>query len=257
MGNSNNPYDNKGEYFYGNRFQIGSKNEEETVLKDLAATSSAFYKGVLYVKCDIMDNLIQRFGEAIAEDAEDFMTPKDVVRLAVGMLFANEDELMNSDTGIVRTIYDPTMGTGGFITDALDMLDEWHSNKKMVAPAIIVPHGQECEQESWAMGKANLLLRNVSDNGKDVYDATKDMSAHIMYGDTLSDDKFFGKTFNFILSNPPYGKKWEKQEAAVKQEAKLGFKGRFGAGLPCCLFQTLHYSEMDDIMQLVVKSVRR
>lgn len=153
--------------------------------------------------------------------AEDFMTPKDVVRLAVGMLFANEDELMNSDTGIVRTIYDPTMGTGGFITDALDMLDEWHSNKKMVAPAIIVPHGQECEQESWAMGKANLLLRNVSDNGKDVYDATKDMSAHIMYGDTLSDDKFFGKTFNFILSNPPYGKNGRNKKPLSNKKQNL------------------------------------
>lgn len=181
---------------------------------------------------NVYEHLIQRFGEAIAEDAEDFMTPKDVVRLAVSMIFANDDELMDSDTGIVRTIYDPTMGTGGFITDALDLLDEWHANKKMTAPAIVVPYGQECEQESWAMGKANLLLRNVDNKGKDEYDATKDMSAHIMYGDTLSDDKFEGTTFNYILSNPPYGKKWEKEAFAVNDEARLGFRGRFGAGIP-------------------------
>lgn len=181
---------------------------------------------------NIYEHLIQKFGEAIAEDAEDFMTPKDVVRLAVSMIFANDDELVTSDQGIVRTLYDPTMGTGGFITDALDVLNEWHSDKKMVAPAVIVPYGQECEQESWAMGKANLLLRNVADKGKDQYDAIKDMSAHIMYGDTLSDDKFEGMTFNFVLSNPPYGKKWEKQASAVNDEARLGFKGRFGAGLP-------------------------
>lgn len=181
---------------------------------------------------NIYEHLIQRFGEAIAEDAEDFMTPKDVVRLAVSMIFANDDELMTSDQGIVRTLYDPTMGTGGFITDALDLLNEWHSDKKMVAPAVIVPYGQECEQESWAMGKANLLLRNVADTGKDQYDAIKDMSAHIMYGDTLSDDKFEGQTFNYVLSNPPYGKKWEKQASAVNDEARLGFNGRFGAGLP-------------------------
>lgn len=181
---------------------------------------------------DIYEHLIQRYGEQVAEDAEDFMTPKDVVRLAVSMIFANDDELVNSDQGIVRTLYDPTMGTGGFITDALDLLDEWHKDKKMTAPAVIVPYGEECEQESWAMGKANLLLRNSGNNGMDEYDAIKDMSSHVMYGDTLSDDKFEGMTFNYILSNPPYGKKWEKQVSAVNDEAALGFKGRFGAGLP-------------------------
>lgn len=181
---------------------------------------------------NIYEHLIERFGEEIAEDAEDFMTPKDVVRLAVGMLFANDDELMNSDKGILRTIYDPTMGTGGFIIDALDLLDEWHKDKKMVAPAVMVPYGQECEQESWAMGKANLLLRNIGDDQRDKYDSIKDLSAHIMYGDTLSNDKFPDATFNYTLSNPPYGKKWEKQRSAVEDEAGIGFKGRFGAGLP-------------------------
>ena len=181
---------------------------------------------------NIYEHLIQKFGEAIAEDAEDFMTPKDVVRLAVSMIFANNDELMNSDNGIVRTLYDPTIGTGGFICDALDLLDEWHKNKKMKAPAIIVPYGQEVEAESWAMAKANLLLRNIGNNGQDEYDAIKDPSAHIMYGDTLSDDQFEGQTFNFQLSNPPYGKNFQKELEAVTEEAKLGFKGRFGAGIP-------------------------
>ena len=181
---------------------------------------------------NIYEHLIQKFGEAIAEDAEDFMTPKDVVRLAVSMIFANNDELMNSDNGIVRTLYDPTIGTGGFICDALDLLDEWHKDKKMKAPAIIVPYGQEIEAESWAMAKANLLLRNIGNNGQDEYDAIKDPSAHIMYGDTLSDDQFEGQTFNFQLSNPPYGKNFQKELEAVTEEAKLGFKGRFGAGIP-------------------------
>ena len=181
---------------------------------------------------NIYEHLIEKFGEEIAEDAEDFMTPKDVVRLAVGMIFANDEELMNSDEGIVRTLYDPTCGTGGFITDALDQLDEWHKEKKMVAPALIVPYGQEIEDESWAMGKANLLLRNVSNDDKDIYDQIKDMSAHIMQGDTLAEDKFPNDTFDYSLSNPPYGKKWEKSQEAVLDEAKHGFRGRFGAGLP-------------------------
>ena len=181
---------------------------------------------------NIYEHLIQKFGESIAENAEDFMTPKDVVRLAVGMIFANDDELMTSDTGIVRTMYDPTMGTGGFISDALDQLDEWHKDKKMTAPAIIVPYGQEYEPESWAMGKASMLLRNVSSEDNDVYDQIKDMSAHIEYGDTLNDDKFEYDRFDYILSNPPYGKKWEVEQQDVLDEARLGFAGRFGAGLP-------------------------
>ena len=180
---------------------------------------------------NVYEHLIQKFGESIAENAEDFMTPKDIVRLTVGMLFANDDELMTSDTGIVRTLYDPTMGTGGFISDALDQLDEWHKDKKMKAPAVIVPYGQEYEPESWAMGKAAMLLRNVS-NDNDVYDQIKDMSAHIAYGDTLTDDQFEGVCFDYQTSNPPYGKKWELEAEDVRAEARLGFAGRFGAGLP-------------------------
>lgn len=181
---------------------------------------------------NIYEHLIQKFGESIAENAEDFMTPKDVVRLAVGMIFANDDELMNSDTGIVRTLYDPTMGTGGFISDALDLLDEWHKDKKMVAPAVIVPYGQEVEPESWAMGKAAMLLRNVSSEDSDIYDSTKDMSSHIMYGNTLNDDKFEYEQFDYILTNPPYGKSYEQEKPDIVAEARLGFSGRFGAGLP-------------------------
>ena len=181
---------------------------------------------------NIYEHLIQKFGESIAENAEDFMTPKDVVRLAVGMIFANDDELMNSDTGIVRTIYDPTIGTGGFISDALDQLEEWHKGKKMTAPAVIVPYGQECEPESWAMSKAAMLLRNVANKNSDVYDQIKDMSSHIEYGNTLNDDKFEDDHFDYILSNPPYGKKWEPEQPDVVAEARLGFSGRFGAGLP-------------------------
>ena len=230
-----------------------SPNAREILLKfEMEQTCSKLQdKGMLYEVCsrfsrlpfyaknisdrdmsDIYEHLIQRYGDEIAEDAEDFMTPKDIVRLAVNMVFANDDELMKSDKGVVRTLYDQTCGTGGFIVDALDMLNEWHENKKMTAPAIIVPYGEELSDVTWAMGKANLLLRNVSNTDGDVYDQMKDMSEHIILGDTLADDKFSGETFNFQLSNPPYGKKWEKQQADVLDEAKLGFSGRFGAGLP-------------------------
>lgn len=181
---------------------------------------------------NIYEHLIEKYGEEIAEGAEDFMTPKDVVRLATALLFANDDELMNSNEGIVRTIYDPTMGTGGFITDALDLLDEWHKDKEMVAPASMVVYGQESEGESWAIGKTNIMLRNVSNKDADSVEALIDYSENVAFGDTLADDKFKNMKFNYILSNPPFGKKWEASEDAVKDEATKGFSGRFGAGLP-------------------------
>lgn len=182
---------------------------------------------------DIYEHLIQRFGETINEQAEDFMTPKDVVRLATGMIFANEDEVLSSDSGIVRTLYDPTMGTGGFLADALDQVDEWNRERKMVAPTVFVPYGQELVDQTYAMGKAAMMLRNISDESKDIYDSTKDMSAHIKGPkNTLNDDQFPDDRFDYIVSNPPFGQEWKKESADVMDEARLGFKGRFGAGLP-------------------------
>lgn len=182
---------------------------------------------------DIYEHLIQRFGETINEQAEDFMTPKDVVRLATGMIFANEDEVLSSDSGIVRTLYDPTMGTGGFLADALDQVDEWNRERKMVAPTVFVPYGQELVDQTYAMGKAAMMLRNISDESKDIYDSTKDMSAHIKGPkNTLNDDQFPDDRFDYIVSNPPFGQEWKKESADVMDEARLGFRGRFGAGLP-------------------------
>lgn len=181
---------------------------------------------------DIYEHLIQRYGEEIAQGAEDFMTPRDVVRLAVSLIFANEDEFLNSDNGSMRSLYDGTCGTCGFISDALDVLEEWKSRSNVKAPAAIIPYGQESEGVTWAVGKTNLLLRNVGNAGQDKFDSLRDLSEHIMHGDTLSDDKFEGETFNYQLTNPPYGKEWKKEKQAVLEEAKLGFKGRFGAGLP-------------------------
>ena len=181
---------------------------------------------------DIYEHLIQRYGEEIAQDAEDFMTPRDVVRLAVSMVFANDDELINGNKGAIRTLYDGCAGTCGFICDALDMLNEWHTDKKLTTPTKIVPYGQELEGTTWAIGKSNLMLRNVGDNGQDDLQSMVDLSDHIMRGDTLSEDAFPTEQFNYIVTNPPYGKKWEKEQEAVSTEAGHGFLGRFGAGLP-------------------------
>lgn len=180
---------------------------------------------------NIYEHLIQRYGEEISENAEDFMTPRDVVRLATTMLFA-EDEDLNSDTGVIRTLYDGCFGTGGFVADAMDLLDEWHSDRHMTAPAVIVPYGEESAEATWAMGASAMMLRTMSNEQHDVYNDIKDLSSHIMFGDTLSDDKFQGMKFDYQMTNPPYGKKWEAEYKEVVDEANLGFRGRFGAGLP-------------------------
>lgn len=181
---------------------------------------------------DIYEHLIQRYGEEIAQDAEDFMTPKDIVRLAVKLLFANEDSFLNSNNGSVRRIYDGTCGTCGFLSDALDLINEWADIKKLDNPPHLIPYGQECEGVTWAIGKTNLLLRNIGNQEADKYEALTDVSAFIKEGNTLSEDKFPNETFNYQVANPPYGKKWENVERQVRDEAALGFKGRFGAGLP-------------------------
>ena len=247
--NADKPWESLETYINGfspNAREILQKFDMEHTCKDLLQAHNLlygvcekfsefpFYADVVSDRdmSDIYEHLIERYGDEIAEDAEDFMTPKDVVRLAVKMIFANDDELLSSDRGDVRTLYDPSAGTCGFITDALDLLDEWREERQMQAPVTIVPYGEELSGVTWAMGKANILLRNVSNGAKDRFDMTKDISAHIENGDTLMDDKFEGETFNYILSNPPYGKKWEKQKDAVEEEAAAGFAGRFGAGLP-------------------------
>lgn len=181
---------------------------------------------------DIYEHLIQRYGEEISQDAEDFMTPRDVVRLATSLVFAGEDSLLNADDGEIRTLYDGTCGTCGFITDALDQLDEWHERGEFTAPTRIVPFGQELESATWAMGKAALMLRNIAGGSGDDVDRMRDLSEGIELGDTLSEDRFEGRTFNYQLTNCPYGKKWEKEKAAVEEEADEGFAGRFGAGTP-------------------------
>lgn len=181
---------------------------------------------------NIYEHLIQKFGESISEGAEDFMTPKDVVDLTIKMLFVNEDNIINSDNGTIKSIYDPTAGTCGFITDGLDYITEFQQAKHITDGTIFTPYGQECEASSWAIGKANLLIRNLSNDSLDEFESTKDLSKFIAYGNTLTDDKFEDILFDYIVSNPPYGKKWEAEKEDVLAEAKLGWAGRFGAGLP-------------------------
>ncbi len=178
------------------------------------------------VMSNIYEHLIRRFGSEVNEAAEDFMTPRDVVHLATTLLLDPDDALFRNNPGLIRTLYDPTCGTGGFLTDAMNYVDGFAAQGK--APPVLIPFGQELEPETHAVALANMLLRRLET------EPARDLSANIAGPkSTLSQDAFAGQRFHYCLSNPPFGKKWEKDQAFVEREAKeKGFEGRFGAGTP-------------------------
>lgn len=178
------------------------------------------------VMSNIYEHLIRRFGAEVNEAAEDFMTPRDVVHLATTLVLDPDDALFRNNPGLIRTLYDPTCGTGGFLTDAMNHVDGYTAKSK--APPVLIPFGQELEPETHAVALANMLLRRLET------EPARDLSANIAGPrSTLSQDAFAGRHFHYCLSNPPFGKKWEKDQAFVEREAKeKGFEGRFGAGTP-------------------------
>ncbi|MDO9468999.1 MAG: class I SAM-dependent DNA methyltransferase [Thiobacillus sp.] len=178
------------------------------------------------VMSNIYEHLIRRFGAEVNEAAEDFMTPRDVVHLATTLLLDPDDALFRNNPGLIRTLYDPTCGTGGFLTDAMNHVDGFRAQDKV--PPVLIPYGQELEPETHAVALANMLLRRLET------EPARDLSANIAGpASTLSKDAFVGKHFHYCLANPPFGKKWEKDQAFVEREAKeKGFEGRFGAGTP-------------------------
>lgn len=162
---------------------------------------------------DAFENLIRRFAELSNETAGEHYTPRDAIRLAVDLLLAGDSDLLTNKAPL-RSIYDPTAGTGGMLSVSEDRIKAYNKNAKVTAFA------QELNDESYAVCKADMLIK-----GQDVN--------NVVQGNTLSDDKFPDKTFDWMLSNPPYGVDWKKiQEAVEDEHEKRGFKGRFGPGLP-------------------------
>ncbi len=161
----------------------------------------------------IFEELIRKFSELSNETAGEHFTPREVIRLMVNLLFIEDDDALNK-AGIVRTIYDPTAGTGGMLSVAGEYLTEHNPDARLVM------YGQELNPESYAICKADMLIK-----GQDV--------ANIVFGNTLSADGMPGKHFDYALSNPPFGVEWKKIEAEIRHEAEhLGHNGRFGPGLP-------------------------
>ncbi|HHG3114107.1 type I restriction-modification system subunit M [Vibrio harveyi] len=161
----------------------------------------------------VFEELIRRFAESSNETAGEHFTPRDIVRLTTSLVFMEDDEALTKE-GIIRTIYDPTAGTGGFLSSGMEYVHEL--NPKAVMRAF----GQELNPESYAICKADMLIK-----GQDV--------SRIKLGNTLSNDQLPADKFDYMLSNPPFGVDWKKIEGEIKDEhEQKGFDGRFGAGLP-------------------------
>ena len=161
----------------------------------------------------IFEELIRKFSEQSNEEAGQHFTPRDVVELMTKLMFV-ENGIHLKEKHIIRTVYDPACGTGGMLTSCKEFVT------KMNDAADIVVFGQEVNDETYAICKADMLMKGEkSENIKGPFS-------------TLSKDQFPGMKFDYIISNPPYGRKWEKDEDIVRKEAEKVFEGRFGAGLP-------------------------
>lgn len=161
---------------------------------------------------DLFENLIYRFAESANDGAGQFYTPRDVVRLLVDLVYAEDTEALR-DRGTVRSIYDPTVGTGGMLTVADEHL---HGLNPDASTALF---GQEINPRTYAICKADLLIK-----GQD--------PSNLRLGDTLVVDRFEDRRFDYVLSNPPFGTDWKAVESSVKNEHARGGRGRFAPGLP-------------------------
>ena len=161
----------------------------------------------------VFEELIRKFAEISNETAGEHFTPREVIRLMVNLLFIEDDDALTKP-GVVRSLYDPTAGTGGMLSVGEEHLAALNPDARLVM------YGQELNPESYAICKADMLIK-----GQDI--------GNIIQGNTLSDDGHPGKTFDYQLSNPPFGVEWKKIEKEVRKEAEqMGFEGRFGPGLP-------------------------
>jgi type I restriction enzyme M protein len=161
----------------------------------------------------LFEELIRRFAESSNETAGEHFTPRDIVRLTTSLVFMEDDDALQKP-GIIRTIYDPTAGTGGFLSSGMEYVHELNPQ------AVMRAYGQELNPESYAICKADMLIK-----GQEV--------SNIKLGNTLSNDHLYSEKFDYMLSNPPFGVDWKKIEGDIlKEHNEKGFDGRFGAGLP-------------------------
>ena len=160
----------------------------------------------------IFENLVQRFSESYNEEAGAHFTSRDVIYLMCDLLVAGDNNAFGED-GISKTVYDMTMGTSQMLTCMEERL------KALDADADVDVFGQEFNPFTFGIAKADMLIRGGDPN-------------NMQFGDTLSDDKFTDYNFDYIISNPPFGIPWKREEKEVTAEHKKGAAGRFAPGLP-------------------------
>ena len=162
----------------------------------------------------VFEELIRKFSELSNETAGEHFTPREVIKLMVNLIFTEDSDVLTPGNAVVRTVYDPTAGTGGMLSVAAEHLLAHNPAARLTL------YGQELNDESYAICKADMLIRGQ---------AVENMAA----GNTLSDDGFPTRKFDYMLSNPPFGVEWKKVEKAIRAEhEQQGFAGRFGPGLP-------------------------
>ena len=161
----------------------------------------------------IFEELIRKFNEASNEEAGDHFTPREVIRLMVNLLFLPDGDVLTT-RGIVKTLLDPACGTGGMLSVSEEYLRELNPDARLEA------FGQDYNDQSFAVCGSDMMIK-----GQDI--------DHLALGDSFTNDHFAGKTFDYMLANPPFGVEWKPEADSIKREhEEQGFGGRFGAGLP-------------------------
>ena len=161
----------------------------------------------------LYEELIRKFSELSNETAGEHFTPREVIRLMVNLLFADDDELLTRP-GVVKTLLDPACGTGGMLSVAEDYLREFNPQARLRV------FGQEVNAETYATCRADMLIKGAD-------------ADNIRFGNSFDDDQHQGQRFDYLLANPPFGVEWKMVADTIRDEhAAQGFAGRFGAGLP-------------------------
>ena len=185
----------------------------------------------------VFENLVRRFSESYNEEAGAHFTSRDIIYLMSDLLVSGDESAFTGD-GISKTVYDMTMGTSQMLTCMEERL------KQMDADADVTVFGQEFNPFTFGIAKADMLIRGGDPN-------------NMQFGDTLSDDKFSGYKFDYIISNPPFGIPWKREEKEVTAEFKKGTAGRFAPGLPAkgdgqLLFMLNGLAKLKDDGQMVI-----
>jgi type I restriction enzyme M protein len=161
----------------------------------------------------VFEELLRKFSEMSNETAGEHFTPREVIRLMVNILFSEDDQALRGSAP-VRTMFDCAAGTGGMLTGGQEHLAEQNAKARLEV------FGQELNPETWAIARSDLMIK-----GQD--------PTRIRLGNSISDDQFIGQRFDYMLANPPFGVDWKRIQKQIDDEHKqLGYRGRFGAGLP-------------------------